>query len=303
MFPRTSGPRQESNMTATPRRARTCAPRVAVVDTARKKWMYPDSKIRQHASAEDDPRQLWLTLRSAMDDAPRLAWSDGDPDILPPQSELDLIALTQAAWLAPLTVAVAPGLCPAEDAPCGGTVERAALDITLPGTGTARILDQMTGYVGHAYLAVAPGVILETGPATQHRVGRRRAAPEARHRAPQTGQRLRDGRTHHRAAPLRQQPVAGHQWPDGGCRNTVILIEHHLDVIRLQSIPGSLGNPRARPAPRACSLSPRRFPGSSSRGTSSRSTSSSSCSARCARPSRPNANARTSRANRTPGRT
>jgi len=50
----------------------------------------------------------------------------------------------------------------------------------------------------------------EIGPATQHCVGRRRAAPEARHRTAQTGQRLRDGRTHHRATPLRHRPVDGH---------------------------------------------------------------------------------------------
>ena len=56
----------------------------------------------------------------------------------------------------------------------------------------------------------------ETGPAAQHRVGRRRAAPEARHRTPQTGQRLRDGRADHRAAPLGHRPVDGHHRPAGG---------------------------------------------------------------------------------------
>jgi DNA-binding beta-propeller fold protein YncE len=106
----------------------------------------------------DDPHRLWLTLRSAADDALLLGYSDGDPDVLPPQSDLDPLGLTQATWLAPLSVTVAPGLCATEDAPCGGTVERAALDVTLPGTGTARILDHMAGYVGHAYLAVAVAV-------------------------------------------------------------------------------------------------------------------------------------------------
>lgn len=53
----------------------------------------------------------------------------------------------------------------------------------------------------------------EAGPATQHRVGRRRAAPEARQRTLQTGQRLRDGRAHHRAASLRYWPADGQHRP------------------------------------------------------------------------------------------
>jgi hypothetical protein len=96
--------------------------------------------------------QVWKTLRSEPSGDLLMLWNYSEFSLHPPQHQLDRLSMTVDEWYAPLTVSLVTGMCPTSPR-CGGTEERAGIDFTLPGTGTARLLDRMSGYIGHSFLA------------------------------------------------------------------------------------------------------------------------------------------------------
>jgi hypothetical protein len=95
--------------------------------------------------------QVRKTLRSEPSGDLLMLWNYFEFSLHPPQ-ELDRLSMTVDEWYAPLTVSLVTGMC-SKSPRCGGTEERAGIDFTLPGTGTARLLDRMSGYIGRSYLA------------------------------------------------------------------------------------------------------------------------------------------------------
>jgi DNA-binding beta-propeller fold protein YncE len=96
--------------------------------------------------------QVWKTLRSEPSGELLMLWNHSEFSLHPPQDQLDRLSMTLEEWYAPLTVSLVTGMCPTSPE-CGGTEERAGIDFTLPGTGTARLLDRTTGYIGHSFQA------------------------------------------------------------------------------------------------------------------------------------------------------
>ena len=115
---------------------------------------------------EHGPSGYWYVLRSEPDGELLVAWSEGSSHLVPGEGALAALSLTPEAWLAPLSISLAGGLCAAEPGLCedGNTVERGAVEITLPESGTARILDNATGYVGHAYRVHTGPVLIYARP-------------------------------------------------------------------------------------------------------------------------------------------
>lgn len=102
---------------------------------------------------EDGPSGYWYVLRSEPEGELLVAWSEGNPQLVPGGEALATLSMTPEAWLAPLSLRVSGGLCAPAPGLCedGNTVERGAVELTLPDSGTARILGSSTGYVAHAY--------------------------------------------------------------------------------------------------------------------------------------------------------
>jgi excinuclease ABC subunit A len=104
------------------------------------------------------------------------------------------------------------------------------------GGSRPRVLQGRANHRAQAAHPAGRGPVLHPpGPGGHHAVGRRGAAGEAGAGAQQARHRphaLRPGRTHHRPALRRHRPAAEslHQLRDAG--NTIVIIEHNLDVIK-----------------------------------------------------------------------
>jgi hypothetical protein len=106
-------------------------------------------RVAQYVSDEDSPEELYLTMRGE-DGTLWLALTDADT-FVPDQFLLDRLSLTADEWLAPIVVASETGVCPWEDHDQGGSVQRVAVDVTVPGDAPLRLIDRRTAYLGNAY--------------------------------------------------------------------------------------------------------------------------------------------------------
>jgi hypothetical protein len=93
--------------------------------------------------------RTWLTMRDEEDGSLLFAVSSA-PSLTPEQELLDRLSLTAADWLAPITVETEDGLCPTEVVG-DVTLERVAVDVTVPGEGPVRLVDRVTAYLDDGY--------------------------------------------------------------------------------------------------------------------------------------------------------
>lgn len=120
-------------------------------------------RMAHYSPDEDDSSELYLTMRSEVDGALWFALTSADT-FVPDQELLDRLSLTADEWLAPIVLGSETGVCPIEDHELGGTVQRVAVDVTVPGDAPLRLVDRRTAYLGDAYLVAVGDMSYYTSP-------------------------------------------------------------------------------------------------------------------------------------------